>query len=402
MQQPTQETSSNTPPVWNKEHDDHLIYLVETYGDMDWQIIADCFNKKFKNCRKSDKDCRSRWRLFLGTSGRKPLWSDRERYLLLIAHQKYKNRWSEVARMLHKASRNLIKNRFYTLFRKIRNRVKNNDVYINSSLDLLEIYYVLSLVSQYFDEPAEKMSEEKNYAHKLVQRMDKKKVLDYQTRINELYHSKGTIENLFKECGKQYGSGEEAGEVEIEDEAMECRQIELEEEEVKIKITLPCPNDFGATRVMSDEEKSGFWRCAFHGKEARSAQVAYSPEYSVGSSFVNQVQSAGSMAMREDEGFGFSQFINPYENDQKPAKYPNQLLPPSNASSQLSHSPFQPSLGVNGAQMQGSYVAGNAFQGMQTNGGNVQFNGVGNGFCEQPYIPPMTDPKIQWQFPNYQ
>eukprot|EP00826_Nyctotherus_ovalis_P029913 TRINITY_DN2372_c0_g1_i8.p1 TRINITY_DN2372_c0_g1~~TRINITY_DN2372_c0_g1_i8.p1 ORF type:complete len:406 (+),score=80.95 TRINITY_DN2372_c0_g1_i8:202-1419(+) len=334
----------NSSATWSKEHDDYLVSLIDIHGENNWQAIVEQMNKKFKECKKSDKDCSSRWKTLMGAGGKKLQWSDRERYLLLIAHRKYKNRWSEIAHLLHKTSRNLIKNRFYTLFRKIRNRVKNRDIYINSPLDLLEIYYVLNLVEQYFDAPADKVVEEKNYAHKLVQRMDRKKVNDYHSKVTELYRCRGTIEDLFKECGRLHG---ETGDTSTKGEAMECNQIDINEgeEEAKSKITLPCPHDFGRGISMSSEEKDEFWRCAFLDKEAKSAQVGFSVGSSVGSSLFSQVQSAGNMAMREDEGFGFSQFIDPYEGEEK--KHANQFLVSSASSpnTQLSYmsSPFQAS-----------------------------------------------------------
>lgn len=340
---------------WNRDHDNYLINLIRTYGESNWQMITENMNKKFKGVRRTDKDCRRRWKLFQGTSGKKQLWSDRERYLLLIAHQKYKNRWSEVARMLNKSSRNLIKNRFYTLFRKIRNRVKNDDVFVSSLLDLLEIYYVLSLVDQYFNEPVEKLAEEKNYAHKLVQRMDRKKVILYKEKLEELHHTKGTMEKLFKECASIYSDVEELPkEIAIEEEPMECNQIDLNEsvEEVKIKITLPYPSDFNNEGKISDDEKDEFWRSAFLNKEAKSAQIPYSTGTVMSSFPLSQAHSAG--PMRDDERLDFSQFIDPFEPNQKKVscQYPNQLFPPSTGTpnTQLS-SPFysttlQPLLGV--------------------------------------------------------
>jgi len=336
--------------IWSKEHDDYLITLVELYGEVDWQIITDCFNRKFEECKKLKKDCCNRWKLLLGASSRRLLWSDRERYLLLIAHQKYKNRWSEVARMLHKASRNLIKNRFYTLFRKIRNKVKNNDVHVSSSLDLLEMHYVLSLMEKYFDEPVEKTNEEKNYAHKLVLRMDKKKAINYKNKIMELYQNRGTIDDLFKECGRLFEKvGEEEPEdIEIQDEGMECNPIELNKE--KVKIILPHPKSFERKRFMSTEEKDRFWRSAFINKEPKSAQVAYFPKCSIGSSFFSMAQSAGDIVKiygvpRQDQGFRFPQFTNLLEGDDKKlaTKYPNQLFLPSAISFNThASSPFPP------------------------------------------------------------
>ena len=332
---------------WTKEQDSYLRSLLEMYGDSDWRIVADCMNNKFKELQRTGKDCRSHWKTYLDTNSFKQSWSERERYLLLIAHQKYKNRWSEVARMLHKQSSNLIKNRFYTLFRKIRNRVKNNDLVTTSSLDLLEIYYVLSLVEYYHSTMPEKPEPdyaEKNYAHKLVQQMDKKKVAEFKAKVMELHKEEGTMTELFEKYGKIYISApkeEEDEKLKIEDE-QECKQIELAENEeevaIKIKIQLPTPNSFSSSLVMTAEEKDAFWRSAFLSKEPKSELISVKSSYetfSVKSSLQNQANSVGSMAMRDDEFVGFSQFATPFESEGKKSaaapSYPNQLPPLSSS-----------------------------------------------------------------------
>lgn len=357
-------------PVWNRGQDDYLADLIKTYGDANWHIIADYMGKRYKYTEFSDKDCHDRWQLFLSRNEKKQLWTNRERYLLLIAHKKHKNRWSEIARMLHKTSRNLIKNRFYTLFRKITNRVKNNDIYINSLLDLLEIYYVLQLVEQYFDIPRANITEEKNYAHKLVQRMDKQKVTDYISRVTALYSKKGTISDLFRECGQLYAEN-----IAVESGAMDCNEIAIDDNEEEGKIILPFPKDFNKERMISNEEKNDFWICAFHNKETKSAQIPYSADNSANSSFFSQVQSAGSVAMREDEGFGFSQFINPYEGyESGDKKFYDQLYHPSASSpnNQLS-SLFQNNSGV---QKPADRAVAAALRSVHSPSAFMPFNGV--------------------------
>jgi len=388
------QTSEQKPDTtWTKDQDDYLVHLIENNGNINWSMIAESMAKKFKGIKRTEKECCSRWRMILGTGGKKPLWSDRERYLLLIAHKKYKNRWSEIAQILHKTNRNLIKNRFYTLFRKIKNRVKNNDVYINSPLDLLEIYYVLQLMEQYFNASITTITEEKNYGHKLVQRMDKKKVIDYKIRVTDLYSNKGTIDDLFKECGKLYGEEED---IVAQDEA--CKHIDLEDNEEESKITLPYPKDFNERRIMGIEEKDDFWRCTFYNRQASSAQVSYSARNSVCSSLFSQAQSAGNMAMRDDEGFGFSQFINHYEDNNK---YHNQLFPPSvsSANTQFSYASFsfQPSPRI---QEPGDYPAGYSLKSIHSSSAFTPFSGVQDVNHTQPpvdFYPLTSDLKTKWK-----
>ena len=290
---------------WGKVQDDYLQNLVEKHGDNDWKKIAELMNEQFPIAKRTPKDCYNQWK-FIATGG-KESWDEQERYLLLIAHQKYKNRWAEIAHILHKQSRNFIKNRFYTLFRKIRNRIKNGDVYITSLLDLLEIYYIINLIEQYGLLPAGKFALEKNYAHKLVQRTDRSKVAEYKARIIELYKTKGTMEELFEKCASLYCPQGQFG--------LNSEQIQLNEnEEETKKIKLPYPGTFLSSERITAEEKDLFWKSAFLNKEPRSAQIDLnSVASSYVSSAISQISSAGPMAMRDDEGYGFTQFINTVE-----------------------------------------------------------------------------------------
>jgi len=328
----TQETSLE----WTKEHDIYLQSLVEMYGDGDWAIISECMNNKFKGISLSTKDCRTRWKTTLDTSGGKQSWSDRERYLLMVAHRKYKNKWSDVARMLHKQSSNLIKNRFYTLFRKIKNRIKNNDLAISSPLDLLEIYFVIELIEEYHQLLPDKQAHgieysEKNYAYKLVQQIEKTKVAEFKAKIIESHSKEGNITELFNKYEKIYipqpNLPNPGINIIIEpahnEEAMDCEEIQFAkeiEEEPKIKITLPRPNSFHNSEAMTDEEKVGFWKNAFAIKESLSAKAQINEvhsAFSASSAMHDNVYSAGAISSRQDEHFDFSQFATPFEAEDK-------------------------------------------------------------------------------------
>jgi hypothetical protein len=316
--------------TWAKDIDDYLIGLVEIYENGDWWLIKESMSRNFKDFRQSEEDCRNRWRFLMSTCEKRAIWTEHERYNLLLGHQKYRNKWSEVARIMKNTTRNITKNRFYTLFRKVRNKVKNIDFNISSSLDLLETYYVLDLMDQYLKVPPESVNDSKYYALKLAQKMDPKKLHDYRNKIAEIYRNKGTMEQLFKECGDLFGK-EDPRRLEEKDETMKCNKIELNEEEGKKSASL-AHEGLCVKRRMDKRDKDCFKYTSFYDGEIRSAQATYSALSSVTPSFFSQAQSTG--IMREDEGFGFSQFVNPYEGDNKkfnlfPNTSPNIQLSPS-------------------------------------------------------------------------
>ena len=330
---------------WKKEHDDCLISIVKVYGDTDWLAIAEQINNKYPSYKKTGKECRNRWRYIVNMGIGKQLWGDRERFYIIAAHQKHKNKWAEIAKEIHLQGRNVIKNRFYTLFRKICNKIKNMELEITSELDLLEVHYVILLIDEFYSEK----DQEKNYIHKLVDRMDKTKIMSYKEKFFELYANKGTIDDLFKKCEEMYGKLDhknpklniEANEIAIdcnkiplecneipmdilEDkksaiEPMECNEVDLRkcEEKFKIKITLPPPKEFNNSDWMTTEEKDEFWKSAFVDKSngSKSALDLYKSPYSMSSESpdFNQAHSAGMIEACDDANLGFSQVSSRFE-----------------------------------------------------------------------------------------
>jgi len=384
---------TNPPFNWAKDQDDYLIGLVEIYGDGNWWMIKEGMSKKFKDFKQGEENCRDRWRLLFSISEKKATWSERERYFLLIAHQKYRNKWSEIARVMQNTTRNVVKNRFYTLFRKIRNKVKNMDMKITSPLDLLETYYILNLMDEYLKIPPESVSDVKHYALKLAQRIDLKKLLIYKNRVIELYHDKGIYKDLFKECGKLYGKEE----VKRIEKPMECNKIELNENGEEEK--RPAYEDFYMKRKLANTEKDSFRYNDYFNGDIRSAQATYSALSSVGPSFFNQVQSTGNIVMGEDEGFGFSQFINSFEgNNEQPSRFttasPNTSSPFIFQSTIGTHEPMGYSAERNFQIMYPNHLVTSAF---------MPYNRVPDMMYTQPMFPICPELNCKWSYyPNSQ
>lgn len=285
---------------WRKEHEDHLLTLASGSEKKNWKTIAAEMNDKFTAVSLQPRDCYRQWKVLTGE--REP-WNDRDRYMLLVAHQRYKNRWAEVALMIHKQSRNLVKNKFYTLFRKVRNRIICFDFHMSSSLDLLETMYIVFLIEEYCKVMISKQMKEKNYAYKLVQKTDKAKLAKYKIMLKEQYEGKAEMEELFKECEALYNSNP----------YKESAYAEIDLKEIEERIVLPKPNNFDSYEVMGLEEKYRFWNAVFVNKEVRPRSAFDKPAKFAASpteSSLTAPATTTSSAMRDDEGLGFSQFVS--------------------------------------------------------------------------------------------
>ena len=198
-----EESKSSSRATWTKEQDTFLQGIVETYGTREWNIIADNMNNKYKNTPKSADQCRIRWKKHVHQTMVKHHWTEKEEVELLLAHMRYSNRWSDISNALHGRNNNAIKNRFYTIFRKVKNKVKRGDFAFTSRLELLQIRYMLSVMEDYMSATitpeliAAKAG--KDFTYKLVQHIDKSTLLAYKKHFAELTSSNGSIQELFHE-----------------------------------------------------------------------------------------------------------------------------------------------------------------------------------------------------------
>lgn len=187
---------------WTNEQDAYIQDLVETYGNKDWNIISNALNQKFTFAPRTSNQCRLRWKKLNHNLPSKHSWTEKEEAELLLAHRTYKNSWSDISNALHGRVNNTIKNRFYTIFRKVKNKIKKFDYSYTSQCELLQIHYMISVMESYMStmanaESANEMAG-KDFVFKLVQQIDKKTLETYSKKFNELTAPQGTMQDLFQ------------------------------------------------------------------------------------------------------------------------------------------------------------------------------------------------------------
>lgn len=139
---------------WNSDQDSALANLAIAYGGKNWNAITDCMNKKFPSNIKSSKQCRERWHYCLDLKINHKPWSKYEEAVLIIAHMDFGNRWCDIATHFKGRHNNMIKNRFYSILRKVKNKIRVNDYSSQDQLELLELYYMTSVMTNYAKHPA--------------------------------------------------------------------------------------------------------------------------------------------------------------------------------------------------------------------------------------------------------
>jgi len=137
------------------------------------------------------------------THGTEKPWSEQEELKMLIAHQKYKNNWSNVAREIHGRTNNSIKNRFYSIFRKIKNKIKRRDLVYNSKLEVIETMYMITLMEEYFATPLPSSGitgkRGKDFLYTLLKGLPLDDVKDYKRNIKINWNNEITLKRLWQE-----------------------------------------------------------------------------------------------------------------------------------------------------------------------------------------------------------
>jgi len=165
--------------------------------------VTEKANLLFPYSQKTPQEYCKRWQVLMNKIETKEPWSTREEVNMFLAHHKYKNKWSEIGRLIKGRSNNTIKNKFYSIFRRIKGKIQKSDYTYCSKLELLEIYYIISLIEQYIANqhlnPKTKGKRGKDFIYSLIHNVSLKSIAEYKAQIQRLSKEEGDLEELFKE-----------------------------------------------------------------------------------------------------------------------------------------------------------------------------------------------------------
>jgi hypothetical protein len=189
---------------WTAEEDKYLKELVVLYGTRNWSIVVLNLKKKFPYRGKTEKQCLKRWQNLIDPLFTNAPWNDKEDAQLLLAHMKFKNKWTKISTLIEGRSNNVIKNHFYSVFRKVKNKVISLDVSWINQLELIQVRYILDLINHYLSNPlppSEKSGRRgKDYIYTLMENVTKKNVTEFEARLKRSTTLQGDYEELLKAC----------------------------------------------------------------------------------------------------------------------------------------------------------------------------------------------------------
>ena len=262
------------PEDWCKEDDNYLKTLVSIHGSHDWNVIASNMDLALRPKHYTNQECRERWYNYLDPAIIKRPWTDYEDYKLLCAHKKNQNRWADVAQILDGRTGNSIKNRFYSIFRKVKNKIKENDFVHPNKFELLRILYIISLMEYYFKHPVSttenKGNRGKNFIYTLIHDLHEDEVTIYKSKIQEKEGKEIKIDELWAEVSRTMSGTSSRHSANAETVYHDERPSKLLKKP-PTQWLLPQPRFIDHPEPLSQDEKEAFQMHAFQRKDPSSA-----------------------------------------------------------------------------------------------------------------------------------
>ena len=272
---------------WCPEQDNQLQSLVTVHGIHNWSLVAEQLNANFAGIQKTGKQCRERWCNKLDPSVNHSPWAKQEEGQLILSHMKFKNRWCDIAADLKGRHNNMIKNRFYSIFRKVKNKVLSDDYSFKTKLELVEMHYMISVMEYYaanplpFNEPKRKRG--KDFMYTLIEDISPDRLERFKQGLSRRAPLRGPPEQVLREMLAMSHPGQPS--------ALKAPSISvapIEAMEIAISSTpyaqsksntapkksgtflpvctlfaLPTPHSYTFEEPLSAEEKESFRRSAF-------------------------------------------------------------------------------------------------------------------------------------------
>jgi len=246
--------SSRHKTDWTKEEDEFILRTVALRErPCNWKEMAEKGGKVFPLKKRTAQDYNRRWKMLTNIDKKDP-WSIKEELNLIVGHARFKNKWTNISDSLKGRSNNTIKNKFYSVFRKIKGKIQKGDYMYGSRLELLEIYYVISLIEEYLeydkDYAKTKGRRRKDYIWSLIHSVDKKLVSEYKAQLQQFAKHEGTLSSIFIQLTKETNM-EEVPQLGVKLPVELDIKIPIEEEKIEEISKLP-----DSTFNISDESFS--------------------------------------------------------------------------------------------------------------------------------------------------
>lgn len=208
MDQQTSKAISHHKIEWTREEDEFILRSIGvSRKPYNWKLIAEKGNQVFPTKKKSAQEYNRRWQFLTSIERTKEPWSKEEELNLILAHNRYKNKWTDISTTIRGRSNNTIKNKFYSIFRRIKGKIKKNDFEYSTRLELLEIYYVIAVIEEYLecdkDSAKAKGRRGKDYIWSLIHSIDKKLVTEYKAQLQLITKHQGSLTSILSQLAKE-------------------------------------------------------------------------------------------------------------------------------------------------------------------------------------------------------
>lgn len=202
-------------------------------------------------------------------------WSEQEELEMLIAHRKYQNNWSNISQAMHGRDNNSIKNRFYSIFRKVKNKVRRMDLSYGSNVEIASALYMIQLTEDHLANPLPSSETTgkrgKDFLYSLLKGLFIEDVQKYRRELASNRSCESTLEELWLESANPNSSTKSTEVLGKSKPRDAIPYTSHPYKNGKLCYILPLPLETAAPNFLTPEEKVFFKSQVFREKELHSA-----------------------------------------------------------------------------------------------------------------------------------
>ncbi len=199
------ENSEAAETQWDESSDAFLTSIITMTGIKDWTKVGKMLEAEFPGKLWPDLACKQRWYSVLEPRMLKKPWNEHEELEMVVAHKMCQNRWSNVSVLLGGRNGNTIKNRYYSIFRKVKNKVKRGETIYNSRIELLTILYMMEQMQVHLLQPfpplPRKGKRGKDFIYTLLQNLHVEEIEKFRQSLAVVTGRQETLQALWEELG---------------------------------------------------------------------------------------------------------------------------------------------------------------------------------------------------------
>jgi len=287
--------------IWTPEAETVLKNIVTLGCVYDWSKVAILMKTQLPAHNWADTECSEHWELITNQPDSKKSWTEQEELEMIVLHKHCDNKWESISTLLKGRNNNSVKNKFYSIFRKMKNKVQRLETGFNSRIELLEILYMMALMETHLQNPSppilQKGRRGKDFLYTLLPGLTLEDIKNFREELAKKNGKEPKLSEVWSELavpleGTKFKLPDAISKAIAKDNLIskELSEENLLPQEELIKslqnptrgMILPKYNDRSKGNKLGEEEKSNFHSAVFLNKPAQPNPLYWKDALSTG------------------------------------------------------------------------------------------------------------------------